>query len=114
MEPEDEVNIHFTGDAHAVGSAHNLLAAMTDNVAQRGQIPGFLPSGISWRRVLEMEDRALRSIVTGVGGPANAPVTETGFDIVTASEIMAILALSSDLEDLRERGWAGWLWDSTR
>ena len=103
VEPEDEVNIHFTGDAHAVGSAHNLLAAMTDNVAQRGQIPGFLPSGISWRRVLEMEDRALRSIMTGVGGPANAPVRETGFDIVTASEIMAILALASDLEDLRAR-----------
>ena len=103
VEPEDEVNIHFTGDAHAVGSAHNLLAAMTDNAVQRGLIPGLEPSGITWRRVLEMEDRALRSIVTGVGGPANAPVRETGFDIVTASEIMAILALTSSLEDLRER-----------
>ena len=103
VEPEDEVNIHFTGDAHAVASAHNLLAAMTDNAVQRGQIPDFHPPGITWRRVLEMEDRALRSIVTGIGGPINAPLRETGFDIVTASEIMAILALCSSLEDLRER-----------
>ena len=103
VEPEDEVNIHFTGDAHAVGSAHNLLAAMTDNAVQRGQIPGFHPNGITWRRVLEMEDRALRSVVTGIGGQVNAPLRETGFDIVTASEIMAILALSSSMEDLRAR-----------
>ena len=103
VEPEDEVNIHFTGDAHAVASAHNLLAAMTDNAVQRGQIPGFYPPGITWRRVLEMEDRSLRSIVTGIGGPINAPLRETGFDIVTASEIMAILALAGSLEDLRAR-----------
>ena len=103
VEPEDEVNIHFTGDAHAVASAHNLLAAMTENSVQRGQIPGLIPSSITWRRVMDMEDRALRSIATGLGGTANAPVRETGFDIVTASEIMAILALSSDLEDLRAR-----------
>ena len=103
VEPEDEVNIHFTGDAHAVASAHNLLAAMTDNAVQRGQIPGFYAPGITWRRVLEMEDRSLRSIVTGIGGPINAPLRETGFDIVTASEIMAILALSGSLEDLRAR-----------
>ena len=103
VEPEDEVNIHLTGDAHAVGSAHNLLAALTDNAAQRGQVPGLDPSGITWRRVTDVEDRALRSIVTGIGGPANRPVRETGFDIVTASEIMAVLALSSDLEDLRTR-----------
>ena len=101
--PEDEINVHFTGDAHAVGSAHNLLAALTDNAVQRGQIPGLEPAGISWRRVTDVEDRALRTIVTGIGGAANAPVQETGFDIVTASEIMAILALSSDLEDLRAR-----------
>ena len=103
VEPQDEVNVHFTGDAHAVSSAHNLLAALTDNAAQRNKIPGLSPEGISWRRVSDMEDRALRSIVTGVGGSNNAPVRETGFDIVTASEIMAILALSSDLEDLRAR-----------
>ena len=101
--PEDEINVHFTGDAHAVSSAHNLLAALTDNVAQRGDIPGFSPPGITWRRVTDVEERALRTIITGVGGPANAPVRETGFDIVTASEIMAILALSSGLQDLRER-----------
>ena len=101
--PEDEINIHFTGDAHAVSSAHNLLAALTDNVAQRGLIDGFRPEGITWRRVSDMEDRALRTIISGLGGKNNAPVRETGFDIVTASEIMAILALSSDLEDLRAR-----------
>ncbi len=103
IEPEDEVNIHFTGDAHAVGSAHNLLAALTDNVAQRGRIKGFRPEGIAWRRVTDVEDRALRSIMTGIGGSNNAPVRESGFDIVTASEIMAILALSQDLQDLRDR-----------
>ena len=101
--PEDEINIHFTGDAHAVGSAHNLLVALTENAAHRKQIPGFTASGISLRRVTDMEHRALRQIVTGIGGPNNLPVRETGFDIVTASEIMAILALSSDLEDLRQK-----------
>ena len=103
VEPQDEVNVHFTGDAHAVGSAHNLLAALTDNVAQRGQIPGFRPERITWRHVTDVEDRALRSIVTGLGGSSNAPIRETGFDIVTASEIMAILALAKDLDNLRER-----------
>ena len=103
IEPQDEVNIHFTGDAHAVGSAHNLLAALTDNAAQRDRAPGFRPEGITWRRVTDVEDRALRSIMTGIGGSNNAPVRESGFDIVTASEIMAILALSRDLEDLRAR-----------
>ena len=103
IQPEDEVNIHFTGDAHAVGSAHNLLAALTDNAAQRGQIDGFRPEGITWRRVTDVEDRALRTIMTGIGGSNNAPVRESGFDIVTASEIMAILALARDLGDLRER-----------
>ena len=103
VEPQSEVNIHFTGDAHAVASAHNLLAALTDNVTQRGQIPGLQPVGLTWRRVIDMEDRALRSVVTGIGGPANAPVKETGFDIVAASEIMAVLALANGLEDLRAR-----------
>ena len=103
IEPQDEVNIHFTGDAHAVSSAHNLLAALTDNAAQRDRVPGFRPEGITWRRVTDVEDRALRSIMTGIGGSNNAPVRESGFDIVTASEIMAILALARDLEDLRAR-----------
>ena len=101
--PEDEINVHFTGDAHAVASAHNLLAALTDNAAQRGQVPGFRAANITWRRVVDMEDRALRSIVTGLGGSINAPVRESGFDIVTASEIMAILALSTGPDDLRRR-----------
>ncbi len=103
VEPQDEVNIHFTGDAHAVASAHNLLAALTDNATQRGQIPGFGPAGSTWRRVTDVEDRALRDIVTGIGGANNAPVRETGFDIVAASEIMAVLALSGGLDDLRTR-----------
>ena len=103
VEPEDEVNIHFTGDAHAVGSAHNLLVALTDNVAQRGKISGFSPQGVTIRRVTDVEERSLRSVLTGLGGKANAPLRETGFDIVTASEVMAILALSSNLEDLRAR-----------
>jgi formate--tetrahydrofolate ligase len=103
IEPDDEVNIHFTGDAHAVASAHNLLAVLTDNVAQRGTIPGFGATGITWRRVTDVEDRALRSIVTGVGGSANAPMRESGFDIVAASEIMAVLALCTGLQNLRER-----------
>ncbi|MAX20099.1 MAG: formate--tetrahydrofolate ligase, partial [Chloroflexi bacterium] len=67
IQPEDEVNIHFTGDAHAVASAHNLLAALTDNAAQRGQVDGFRPEGMTWRRVMDVEDRAIRSIIAGVG-----------------------------------------------
>jgi formate--tetrahydrofolate ligase len=101
--PEDEINVHFTGDAHAVSSAHNLLAALTDNVAYRRLINRFRADGITWRRVSDMEDRSLRTIIAGLGGTNNAPLRETGFDIVTASEIMAILALSSSLDDLRIR-----------
>ena len=103
VEPQDEVNVHFTGDAHAVASAHNLLAALTDNATQRNLIPGFGPTDSTWRRVTDVEDRALRDIVTGIGGSPNAPLRQTGFDIVTASEIMAVLALSQSLEDLRLR-----------
>ena len=103
VEPQDEVNVHFTGDAHAVASAHNLLAALTDNATQRNLIPGFGPTDSTWRRVTDVEDRALRDVVTGIGGSANAPLRQTGFDIVTASEIMAVLALSQSLEDLRSR-----------
>ena len=103
VEPQDEVNIHFTGDAHAVASAHNLLAALTDNAAERGKIDGFGPQNITWRRVVDVEERALRQIVTGLGGSQNGPMRESGFDIVTASEIMAILALAPGLEDLRAR-----------
>ncbi len=101
--PEDEINVHFTGDSHAVASAHNLLAALVDNAARRRMIPGLHPEGITWRRVTDVEDRALRIVATGLGGQANGPVRETGFDIVAASEIMAVLALSVSTEDLRGR-----------
>ena len=101
--PEDEINIHFTGDAHAVASAHNLLAALVDNAVYRGQIPDFEPTGIQWSRVTDASDRALRNLIAGVGGSNNSPLRESRFDIVSASEIMAILALSDDLEDLRRR-----------
>ena len=101
--PEDEINIHFTGDAHAVASAHNLLAALVDNAVYRGQIPDFDPTGIQWSRVTDASDRALRNLIAGVGGSNNSPLRESRFDIVSASEIMAILALSDDLEDLRRR-----------
>lgn len=101
--PEDEINIHFTGDAHAVASAHNLLAALVDNAVYRNAVPGLEPPGISWARVTDASDRALRQVVTGLGGDASSPLRETRFDIVSASEIMAILALSASPEDLRSR-----------
>ncbi len=101
--PEDEINIHFTGDAHAVASAHNLLAALVDNAVYRKSVPGLDASGVQWARVTDASDRALRQIVTGLGGDSNSPMRETRFDIVSASEIMAILALASGLEDLRAR-----------
>ena len=101
--PEDEINIHFTGDAHAVVSAHNLLAALVDNAVYRNAVPGLEPPGISWARVTDASDRALRQVVIGLGGDANSPLRETRFDIVSASEIMAALALSTGLDDLRSR-----------
>ncbi len=101
--PDDEINIHFTGDAHAVGSAHNLLAALVDNAVYRGTAGDMDATGIRWSRVTDASDRALRNIVTGIGGSNNSPLRETRFDFIAASEIMAILALTSDLEDLRER-----------
>ncbi len=103
VQPANEINLHFTGDFHAMESAHNLLAAMTDNAVYRDAIPGLQPDGITWRRVTDAEDRALREVVTGVGGRLNAPMREAGFDINAASEIMAILALTNGYSDLRER-----------
>ena len=99
--PEDEVNIHFTGDFHAIASAHNLLASFVDNIVYYNKIPSFTAAGITWRRVTDMQDRALRKIVSGVGD--NTLLNETGFDIVAASEIMAIFALCSSVDDLRMR-----------
>ena len=113
VQPANDINLHFTGDFHAIESAHNLLAAMADNAARAGDVEGFDPLQITWRRVTDAEDRALRRIITGVGGRADGPLRETGFDISAASEIMAIMALASDYTDLRERlgnivlGWTG-------
>ena len=101
--PEDEINIHFTGDAHAVASAHNLLAALVDNAVFRNAIPGFDPSGIQWSRVTDASDRGLRQVIAGVGGSGYGPLREARFDIVSASEIMAILALADGPDDLRKR-----------
>ena len=101
--PEDEINIHFTGDAHAVASAHNLLAALVDNAVFRNAIPDFEATGIHWTRVTDASDRGLRQVVAGVGGTGYGPLREARFDIVSASEIMAILALTDGPQDLRER-----------
>ena len=103
VQPAEEINLHFTGDFHATESAHNLLAAMTDNAVYRGAISGLGADGVTWRRVTDAEDRGLRQVTTGLGGSANGPVREAGFDISSASEIMAILALTSGYSDLRER-----------
>ncbi|MDA0364595.1 MAG: formate--tetrahydrofolate ligase [Chloroflexi bacterium] len=102
-QPATDINLHFNGDFHAIESAHNFLAAMADHAAHSGDIDGFRGEDITWRRVTDAEDRALRRIVTGVGGRADGPMRETGFDISAASEIMAILALAADYEDLRQR-----------
>ncbi len=101
--PEDEINIHFTGDAHAVASAHNLLAALVDNAVFRNAVPDFDATGIHWTRVTDASDRGLRQVVAGVGGSGYGPLREARFDIVSASEIMAILALADGPDDLRER-----------
>ena len=101
--PEDEINIHFTGDAHAVGSTHNLLASLVENAVYRNNANDMAPEGVTWSRVTDASDRALRQITAGLGGSANSPLRETRFDFITASEIMAILALSTDLSDLRAR-----------
>ena len=103
VQPAEEINLHFTGDFHAMESAHNLLAAMSDNAVYRGAIPGLEAGGVTWRRVTDAEDRGLRQIATGLGGNANGPMREAGFDISSASEIMAILALTNGYSDLRAR-----------
>jgi formate--tetrahydrofolate ligase len=102
--PQDEINLHFTGDLHAITSAHNLLAAMVDNRIHFDGACGLLDSRtITWKRVLDMDDRVLREVVIGIGGPLRGLARETGFDITAASEVMAILCLSKDLMDLKER-----------
>ncbi len=101
--PMEDINLHFTGDFAAVGLANNLLAALIDNHIHHGNQLGFDVRRITWRRVMDVNDRALREIVIGLGGSANGVPREDGFDIVVASEVMAILCLASSLHDLRER-----------
>ena len=101
--PSDDINLHFTGDFHAVTSAHNLLAALLDNHIHRGNRMDIDPRRVFWRRVLDVNDRALRNLVIGLGGVLQGVPRETGFDITPASEVMAALCLAEDAEDLRRR-----------
>ncbi|MBP2631086.1 MAG: fhs [Firmicutes bacterium] len=101
--PMEDINLHFTGDFHAITSAHNLLAAVIDNHLQQGNTLNIDNRRITWRRVVDLNDRALRSIVCGMGGKAHGIPRETGFDITVASEMMAILCLAKDLDDMKER-----------
>ena len=101
--PMEDINLHFTGDMHAIGAANNLLAAMIDNHIQQGNVLGIDPRRITWKRCVDMNDRQLRYIVSGLRGKANGMPREDGFDITVASEIMAILCLSSDIDDLKNK-----------
>ena len=101
--PMEDINLHFTGDFHAIALAHNLLAALIDNHIHHGNALGIDLRRITWKRVLDMNDRALRDITIGLGGPGNGYPRQDGFDIVVASEIMAILCLATDLRDLKDR-----------
>jgi formate--tetrahydrofolate ligase len=103
LAPMEDINLHFTGDMHAITAAHNLLAAMLDNHLAQGNALGLDVRRIIWRRVLDMNDRALRRLVIGLGGTAHGVPRESGFDITVASEIMAILCLSRDLQDFKAR-----------
>jgi formate--tetrahydrofolate ligase len=101
--PMDLINLHFTGDIHAIGAANNLLAAMVEAHLLHGNALGIDPHSITWRRCVDMDDRALRKVVVGLGGRVNGAPRETGFDITAASEVMAIVAVASDHADLRSR-----------
>ena len=101
--PMEEINLHFTGDIHAIGAANNLLAAMLDAHLLHGNALGIDPATITWRRCVDMDDRVLRSIIVGLGGVKNGIARETGFDITAASEVMAVLSVARDLGDLRRR-----------
>jgi len=101
--PSDDINMHFNGDMHAVTSAHNLLAALVDNHLHHGNALGLDSRRVTWRRVLDMNDRALRDVVIGLGGKSEGVPRETGFDISAASEVMAILCLAQDIPDLKAR-----------
>ena len=101
--PMEDINLHFTGDFHAIGAANNLLAAMLDNHIQQGNTLGIDPKAITWKRAVDMNDRQLRHIVNGLGGRLQGVPREDGFDITVASEIMAVLCLASDISDLKKR-----------
>ena len=101
--PMERINLHFTGDFHAITSAHNMISALLDNYIYQNQGTGFGLKEILWRRVIDVNDRSLRSIVTGLGPRTNGVTQQAGFDITPASEIMAILCLASDMDDLRRR-----------
>ena len=101
--PMEDINLHFTGDFAAIGQAHNLLAAAIDNHIHHGNELDIDPTRIHWKRVMDMNDRALRSTIVGLGGHVNGQPREDGFDIVVASEVMAIFCLATSLMDLRER-----------
>lgn len=101
--PMEDINLHFTGDFHAIGAANNLLAAMLDNHIYQGNALGIDPRRITWRRCVDMNDRQLRNVVDGLGGRVNGTPREDGYDITVASEIMALLCLASDMSDLKER-----------
>src|SRR5688572_23059200 len=101
--PMDDINLHFTGDFHAISSTHALLAALLDNHLQQGNALGIDPRRITWPRTIDMNDRALRKVIIGLGGPAEGVVREERFVIIPASEIMAIVALASSVKDLEER-----------
>ena len=101
--PMENINLHFTGDFHAITSAHNMITALLDNYIYHNRKTGLALKEIKWKRVLDVNDRSLRNVITGLGGSANGLPTESGFDITPASEIMAILCLSKDLDDLRRR-----------
>ena len=101
--PMEDLNLHLTGDFHAVAAAHNECAAFLDNHIYQGNKLRIDPATVTWRRVLDVNDRSLRQLVTGLGGKANGPIRKTGFDITAASEVMAILALATDRHDLRQR-----------
>jgi formate--tetrahydrofolate ligase len=101
--PMEDINLHFTGDFHAIGAAHNLLSALVDNHVQWDNKAAIDPRRITWKRVMDMNDRTLRDITIGLGGPGNGTPRESGFDITVASEIMAIFCLATDLDDLTRR-----------
>lgn len=101
--PMEDINLHFTGDFHAITTAHNLLAAVVDNHLQQGNALGIDPRRVVWKRVLDLNDRALRHVVIGLGGKAHGVPRETGFDITVASEMMAILCLADGLSDMKRR-----------